>query len=304
MLTETQKDAFWRDGYVVVEDAVTPAELAALNQGLAGWVEESREHTAPFGPPTIDGRPRFDMGAEHSASNPALRRVNNPSDISRSFEAVMSNAATVDMVADLIGPDVKFHHCKINLKLPGSTTEVGYHQDFPYTPHTNDAVVTALLMLDDKTLKNGCLKVVPGSHKGPIYSLFDGEVFTGFIDRDIEQDLKTREVAISGKAGSVCLMHTRLAHGSDANRSDRPRGLYICVYSAADAFPLAANPLPNPNEGRIVRGQRTRSARLMAATVELPEQPKMASFFAVQGQKSAGAAAEDPAPARERAGGG
>jgi hypothetical protein len=49
----------------------------------------------------------------------------------------MLDARTVDMVADLIGPDVKFHHCKINLKLSGAKTEVAYHQDFAYTPHTN-----------------------------------------------------------------------------------------------------------------------------------------------------------------------
>ena len=67
---------------------------------------------------------------------------------------------------------------------------------------------------------------------------------------------------VTGSAGSVCLMHTRLAHGSDANRSDRSRGLYICVYTAADAFPLARNPMANPNEGMIVRGRKTRKARL------------------------------------------
>ena len=75
-------------------------------------------------------------------------------------------------------------------------------------------------------------------------------------------------------------------------RSDRPRALYICVYSAADAVPLARNPLANPNEGLIVRGKATRFARLMDGPIELPEQPKSASFFAVQGQKSAGKAAE------------
>jgi ectoine hydroxylase-related dioxygenase (phytanoyl-CoA dioxygenase family) len=195
----------------------------------------------------------------------------------------------VDMVADLIGPNVKFHHCKINLKLPGSHTEVGYHQDFAYTPHSNDDVVTALLMLDDMTLTNGCLQVVPGSHRGPVHSLFDGERFTGFIAPAVVRELKAAEVPITGSAGSVCLMHTRLAHGSDANRSPRPRGLYICVYSAADAVPLARNPMANPNEGLIVRGQKSRTARLIEGLVELPEQPKMASFFAVQGQKSAAA---------------
>jgi ectoine hydroxylase-related dioxygenase (phytanoyl-CoA dioxygenase family) len=288
MLTDAQIERFWQDGCLVARDAVTAAQLAAMRAEIAGWVEASRAHTAPFGPPTLDDRPRFDMGAEHSAATPALRRVNNPSDISAAFRAVMQEAAMVDMVADLIGPNVKFHHCKINLKLPGSYTEVGYHQDFAYTPHSNDDVVTALLMLDDMTLENGCLQVVPGSHRGPVHSLFDGERFTGFIAPAVVAELKADEVPITGRAGSVCLMHTRLAHGSDANRSTRPRGLYICVYTAADAVPLARNPMANPNEGLIVRGQKMRQARLMEGMVELPEQPKMASFFAVQGQKSAG----------------
>jgi ectoine hydroxylase-related dioxygenase (phytanoyl-CoA dioxygenase family) len=288
MLTDAQVERFWQDGYLVADGAVTDAQLAAMRAEIARWVEESRAHAEPFGPPTIDERPRFDMGAEHSAERPALRRVNSPSDISAAFREVMQDGAMVDMVADLIGPNVKFHHCKINLKLPGSHTEVGYHQDFAYTPHSNDDVVTALLMLDDMTLENGCLQVVPGSHRGPVHSLFDGERFTGFIAPAVVAELKAEEVPITGRAGSVCLMHTRLAHGSDANRSTRPRGLYICVYTAADAVPLARNPMANPNEGLIVRGQKMRQARLTEGLVELPEQPKMASFFAVQGQKSAG----------------
>ncbi|MFO1082464.1 MAG: phytanoyl-CoA dioxygenase family protein [Reyranellaceae bacterium] len=290
VLGQDQIDAFWRDGYLVVEDAVTPAQLATLRAEIAAWVEESRGHAAPFGPPTIDGRPRFDMGAEHSAERPALRRINNPSDISEAYREVMLDARTVDMVADLVGPDVKFHHCKINLKLPGAKTEVAYHQDFAYTPHTNDDVVTALLFLDDIDEGNGCLTVVPGSHKGPVLSLFAGERFTGAIDADLERQAIARSVPCLGKAGSVCLMHTKLLHGSAANGADRSRGLYICVYTAADAVPIARNPMPSLNEGRIVRGQEARFARLQEGRVELPRQPKSASFFTVIGQESKQAA--------------
>ena len=250
-------------------DAVNPAELAAMRAQIGHWVEESRAHLEPFGPPTIDGRPRFDMGEEHRPERPALRRVNNPSDIAPAFTQVAWSSGVVDMVCDLIGPDLKFHHCKINLKLPGSNTEVGYHQDFAYTPHTNDDIVTALVFIDEVTADNGALMVVPGSHRGPIHSLFEGERFTG-----------------------VCLMHTRLCHGSEANRSRAPRGLYICVYTAADAFPLARNPMANANEGKILRGRPTRFARMMAGPIELPAQPRSASFFAVQGQASAGQAAQ------------
>jgi ectoine hydroxylase-related dioxygenase (phytanoyl-CoA dioxygenase family) len=287
MLTRAQVDQFWRDGFLVAEDAVTPAECAAMCADIACWVDESRAHATPFGPPTVDGRPRFDMGAEHTAEQPALRRINNPSDLYPAYTEVMRNAAMVDMVADLIGPNVKFHHCKINVKLPGSHTEVGYHQDFAYTPHTNDDVVTALLMLEDMTLENGCLMGVPGSHRGPMQTLFDGERFTGTMKDDVCAAMKTKQVPIAGKAGSVCLMHTRLAHGSEPNRSNRPRPLYICVYTAADAFPLWKNPMPNLHEGGIVRGRKSRVARLSAGTIELPDQPKTASFFTVQGQKSA-----------------
>ena len=157
-----------------------------------GWKRAART-TPPFGEPTEDGRARFDLAPEHTAEVPALRRVNNPSEIDGTYMEVMRDSAMTDMVAALIGPDVKHHHCKINLKLPGTHTEVRYHQDFAYTPHTNDDVVTALLMLDDMTPENGCLMVVPGSHRGPMYSLFDGERFTGFIAPGEERALRERE---------------------------------------------------------------------------------------------------------------
>jgi ectoine hydroxylase-related dioxygenase (phytanoyl-CoA dioxygenase family) len=286
VLTREQCDAFWRDGYLVVENAVTPAELEAMRKEIDGWVEESRAHSSPFGPPCVDGRPRFDMGVEHTAQAPALRRINNPSDISEAYRSVMLDARMVDMVADLIGPDIKFHHCKINLKLSGARTEVAYHQDFAYTPHTNDDIVTALLFLDDIDENNGCLTVVPGSHKGPMLSLFDGERFTGGVSPAEEQAALAKSVPCLGKAGAVCLMHTRLLHGSSANRANHARGLYICVYTAADAVPIARNPMPSLNEGRIVRGKEARMARLSAGMIELPKQPKSASFFTVLGQDS------------------
>ena len=288
MLTREQTDEFWRDGYLLAPNAVSRQQLRRLQASIHEWVEESRAHDAPFGEPTVDGRPRFDMGEEHCAERPAMRRVNNPSEIDAHYNDVMRNSAMLDMVADLIGPDVKYHHCKINLKLPGSHTVVGYHQDFPYTPHTNDDIVTALLMLDDVTEENGCLMVVPGSHRGPLYSLFEGATFTGFVDEEEERALRKQEVAVIGKAGDACLMHTRLVHGSAPNRSAHPRGLFISVYTAADAFPLARNPMPSKLEGTVVRGERTRVARLMQADIELPEQPVKASFFAVQGQASVG----------------
>ena len=72
---ETTPDA---DATDAVEGAVTPEQLSALKRELAGWVEESRVHAEPFGPETLDGRPRFDLGAEHGVVHDA--RLFTPDD--------------------------------------------------------------------------------------------------------------------------------------------------------------------------------------------------------------------------------
>ena len=49
VLSTEQIDAFWRDGYLMVDDAVTPAQLVRLKAEISAWVEASRAHSAPFG---------------------------------------------------------------------------------------------------------------------------------------------------------------------------------------------------------------------------------------------------------------
>ena len=281
MLTDRQVAEFWRDGVVTVPDAVNPTQLAALRADLGGWVEESRSHEEPWGE-TLDGRPRFDVQPGHSAARPALRRVAAPSEVSNAHYEVMVDSAMVDMVTALIGPDVKVHHSKVNTKLPGSATEVEWHQDFPYTPHSNTDLVTALLMVDEVTEENGPLEVAPGSHDGPLHSLWHDGTFTGAIAPDVASGLRRDAVRCTGEAGSVCLMHTKLAHGSAPNRSDRPRTLFICVYAAGDALPCGPSPVPTVHQGLFVRGFDSGRVRSVPYEVDMPELPIGASFFSQQ----------------------
>ncbi|MEL0022030.1 MAG: phytanoyl-CoA dioxygenase family protein, partial [Rickettsiales bacterium] len=241
-LTREQIDQFREDGVLTVRDAVDGDLLERLKSDFDAWVEESRGHTAPYGA-CIDGRPRFDLQPGHSAEHPALRRVQAPTEVSEAYYRAMADSRMTDMVADLIGPDVKLHHSKINSKLPGTATEVKWHQDFCFTPHTNADVVTALLMIDDVTEENGPLEVRPGSHKGPLHSIWQDGVFTGAVAPEVEAEISRDAVRCMGSAGSVCLMHTRLAHGSAPNRSRQPRTLLICVYSAGDAHACSPNPV-------------------------------------------------------------
>jgi ectoine hydroxylase-related dioxygenase (phytanoyl-CoA dioxygenase family) len=145
---------------------------------------------------------------------------------------------------------------------------------FPFTPHSNDDLVTALLALDDVGPENGPLIVSPGSASRPACQHLAEDRFTGIADDEAARDWERNARMLTMKAGSVCLMHTRVGHSSAANVGTRPRRLFIVVYSAEDAIPLSLNPLPSEHEGMMVRGQRTGRARSVPFELKLPERPK------------------------------
>lgn len=280
-LTEEQKDQFWREGVLVVEEAVTPEELDNMRTVFADWVEESREYEDDYGE-TLDGRARFDLEPGHTAEKPALRRIQSPEEVSDVYAGVMRNSRMVDVVAELIGPSIKFHHGKVNSKLPGAATKVKFHQDFPFQPMTNDDMITALLFVDDVTLENGPLEVVKGTHKGPFYSLWHDGVFTGAVADEVYEEHKDNIIKCTGKAGSVCLMHCSLLHGSAPNMSDKSRTLYIATYYSEDAVELSPNALPSTLTHELVRGMPSGRVRCKSYEMEIPEVPKDTSFFAQQ----------------------
>jgi ectoine hydroxylase-related dioxygenase (phytanoyl-CoA dioxygenase family) len=278
-LTPEQIDAFRRDGTIAAENAVTPEQLAALRREFGVWWEESRAHDRNYGA-MIDGRPRFDLQIPgHSKETPLLRRVNSPTEISEAYLDVVVNSRIPDMVADLIGANVKFHHSKINAKLPGAHTEVKWHQDFPFTPHSNDDLVIALLALDDVDETNGPLISALGSHTDGIAEIWHDGKFTGIAGDAAARAWERDARVFTMKAGSVCLMHTKVGHSSGPNRGARPRRLFIAVYSAEDAIPLSLNPLPSKHEGLIVRGEKTGRVRSIPFEMKLPQRPSTGSFF-------------------------
>jgi phytanoyl-CoA hydroxylase len=281
MLSSNQHlvERFQKDGFVVLENALTDSQLSSLNGELSMWVEESKGNEKPYGK-IMDGRPRFDLQVDtHSFESPALRRITSPAEISQACLDVVKDNKALDLVSEIFGPNIKHWTNKINLKLPGSGTEVKFHQDFPFEPHSNEDLMTVLFFLDDVTLENGPLEVVAGSHQGPLYSLWHDGIFTGAVSAEIEAECKTKAISCVGKAGSACLMHSKLMHGSKSNNTKSPRSLFIVSYTAEDAVKLTKNPLPSELEGMIVRGKKTGTIRSSNYSIELPEYPKEVSFF-------------------------
>lgn len=283
-LTDDQVAVFWEQGCLTVPNAVSADQLRAINADMDRWVDESRAHDGPYGE-TMDGRPRFDVQPGHSAEHPALRRVQSPTELSPACLDALTQSAMIEMLADLIGPDLRFHHSKINSKLPGSETKVDWHQDFLFDPHSNDDVVTCLLFLGDVASEHGPLLTVPGSHRGPLHSLWHDGVFTGAVDDATGAACDQAAVENTGPAGSVLFMHGRVLHASRTNKSDRPRNLLISVIAAADAVPLSANPVPSTHMGMILSGEEPGRIRATPFDMDMPVVPET-TFFDQQAQKA------------------
>ena len=281
ILSQNQKKQFWTDGFLLVENAINDRQLKNLKKTFLDWVNESRNYKTDYGE-TMDGRPRFDLQPGHSSDVPGLRRIQSPEEISEVFADVMRNGRSVDMCAELIGQGIRFHHGKVNSKLPGTATKVNFHQDFPFEPMTNDDMITCLLFIDDVTLENGPLEVVPGTHKGPLYSHWHNGTFTGSVSDEILAEHEDKIIRCTGKAGSVCLMHASLLHGSAPNLSNKSRTLYISTYYAEDAIELSPNHLPSTLTHELVRGEASGRVRCSTYDMQLPEVPKGTSFFAQQ----------------------
>ncbi|MGE4607034.1 MAG: phytanoyl-CoA dioxygenase family protein [Myxococcota bacterium] len=254
VLTPDQRDAYQRDGFIAIEAFIDPAWIDRLLVVTAEFVDQSRELT--------ESNALFDLEPDHTAIEPRLRRLVSPGDLHETYWEFVSTSKIVDLVEDLIGPDIKYHHSKLNFKAPRGGEEVKWHQDIGFWPHTNYSPLTVGVFLSDVTAEMGNVGFVPGSHLGELFDQYDGDRWVGCIhDRDLERVDTASAGFPLGPAGSVTVHNCRTIHGSSPNRSDSQRPLLLQTYSAADAFVYTDLVRQSPRGDTLIRGEPARWAR-------------------------------------------
>lgn len=148
--------------------------------------------------------------------------------------------AIIDKVASLLGPDIDVFGTKFFPLLPGGGTSTFWHQDNFYFDTWADDIVTCGIYLEDTTRENGCLKVIPGSHKdGPQTHQRNPGTYGSWVEVD-----ESRAVDLEIPGGTVLLFSANLLHGANPNRSDRSR------YSTAWHYIPGAMDLPQFRRGQ------------------------------------------------------
>ncbi len=263
VLPQPLRELYLSDGYLGAPGLIGEPWLSRLQARMNDYIEESRQADA--------SDKRFDLEPDHCADSPRIRRLNSPTDIDDLFWEFASTGPFVDIAEDLLGPDIKFHHSKLNFKWGGGGEEVKWHQDIQFWPHTNYDVLTIGVYLDDVDDDVAPMGIIPKSHDGPLYDLYDhDEVWTGNIrDEDLTRINAETASYVQGPAGTVTVHNCRSIHGSPPNRGNRPRPLLLCAYSAGDALPIT-NLVARGHGDEVVRGRRARWARFDPRPVLMP----------------------------------
>ena len=239
-LKDEQKQRFWENGYLVVRDLLTQEEVEALkaraNLIASGEASHVPEEWIQVEPAIKRGEIQVDSKIE------SVRKLWNLVPHDDVMRAHAANPKIVDVIVDLLGPDIKLYGDQLFMKPPQHGSRKEYHQDSNSWKHLVPYnLVSCWAAMDDATLENGCLWVIPGSHKW------------GLISREREQEIESHalegkwenESPVELKSGDCSFHHSLLLHSSHANRSSKQRRGYATHYMCSKTKYLGDTPKPD-----------------------------------------------------------
>jgi ectoine hydroxylase-related dioxygenase (phytanoyl-CoA dioxygenase family) len=232
-LTPQQLERYARDGYLVLPNVLSEAELTPIETVFERFIT---------GQVSGMGRDFCDMSGPYERAfedfnlvNAVLPRVYEPALVANIFERRATSIAR-----QLIGDDAQLDYDQFLAKRPQRPKAVfAWHQDLGYWPTgTPDArTVTCSLALDDATPENGCLRVVPGSHKEPKLRPHRPSAWSTSPELRDEAHTLTAQlseqdevVTLPLRRGSITVHNERIVHGSAGNQTDGWRRTYVIAH--------------------------------------------------------------------------
>jgi len=229
-ITDAQRQQLDENGYFLLENVFTTAEMEAL----AAQIEaHQRRHEARLA----------EAGGTEGISR--AKEISFTSHLAEQDDSIRAFATRPDFVAiatQLLGPDIDLYWNQSVFKGPDGQKEFPWHQDDGYTPVSPSPYLTLWLALNDATPDNGCIWVLPGSHKQGLVPHTSSPI--GLICH--AGDDPDQGVPVPVKAGSIAVFYSLTMHKSGINRSQGTRKAYILQYSHTN--------LKNMRTGEIITG--------------------------------------------------
>ncbi len=242
MLSKEQIEFYHEQGYLLVPSPFTSEEIGQMQTEIDNMM--IRAHNSGK---ELNATWSGDYLTDEERAKLYVASIHNVQYHSAVFSRLLVDERLTSVVADLIGPNVQLHHTKMHAKPPEKGSPFPMHQDYPYFPHEKHTMIAAIVHIDDATEENGCLCVVPGSHK------------LGPIRHNDKNYLPPEEYPLSkatpcpAKAGDILLFSYLTVHGSGVNRSDKMRRIVLFQFRSPEDRPLTEQH-QSPGQGMIVHG--------------------------------------------------
>jgi phytanoyl-CoA hydroxylase len=239
---------FYREhGYLLVKGILDAGEAAAMRQechDLLGRLNDTED-------PTWGSAREAAAGTGTHTGATRLRHCHDTQFHSAAFARLLVDRRFTDTAAALNGsPNVQLHHTKMFVKPPENGSPFPMHQDHPFFPHAKDSVAAAIFHFSDASEEQGCVRVVPGSHReGPLEHIEDGSWHLS-PDRWPLADA----VPCPAEAGDVLFFTYLTVHGSGLNTSDQERVTWLVQYRDPEDRPTTDEHQWSLGQGMILRG--------------------------------------------------
>jgi ectoine hydroxylase-related dioxygenase (phytanoyl-CoA dioxygenase family) len=246
MIGQALRDQWDRDGFFILRGLVSAADAAGIEREV---IERIRSD-----PP---GRhadvPAYSVGDHYliyPEKVPSQHAVNPEDRVSKVFNChaegvtrqVAESPAVVDVVADLLGPDIDCFQSQFIFKNPGVIGQP-WHQDSFYFDFTLQPQIGVWVALTRATLENGCLWVLPGSHREPIHTHVPDrrkEARSSYVEI-VDHDFAAQEPVLM-EPGDVLFFHSFLMHKSTDNVADYRRSAMVYHYGRVGTQPVPDMP--------------------------------------------------------------
>ncbi|MCZ6676022.1 MAG: phytanoyl-CoA dioxygenase family protein [Candidatus Poribacteria bacterium] len=225
-VTDEHVQRFHEQGYLVVHDAFSPDEVQETSEGLLYLMDG--EHPdfrgVQFEPKVVKHKSAFSAEERRDAIRKIFRFV----EYEPRLKAMSEHAGLLAVAQRLIGEKPTLFQDMALIKPPMIGSEKPWHQDCAYfNLPLETTVVAAWIALDEATPDNGCMHIIPGSHReGPMvhFKRRDWQICDTHVPVH-------RDVMVPLKPGGCLFWHGLLYHGTPANRSNLRRRALQFHYS-------------------------------------------------------------------------
>ncbi|MBI3118013.1 MAG: phytanoyl-CoA dioxygenase family protein [Candidatus Hydrogenedentes bacterium] len=263
MLSETDREFFWEEGYLRIPQVFSQVEMDTLEKELefllGEWAQTDMGWTGPWRRALMD---------EQTEKKSKLTSLHDLHFYSEAWCRAVAQSTLTEAMGDLLGPNVELHHTTLHLKPPETGHPFPLHQDNAFYEHENDKYIDVLVHLDDTCHENGEIRFLAGSHKEgylPHVTQTPEGPCTPHLPTEVYRLEDT--VAVPAKRGDVVIFNIFTVHGSHINRTHRMRRLVRVGYRDPANRQIAGQSLGRP--GLMVRGLRPKTWQTVPFSTEV-----------------------------------